>query len=710
MYKTAMTIKLNTITTSVLLPKKEDGREVYGGLTYEKTIKESTETSSPMTRVTDDFEVGYSGLVRHVHVNKNYEALPNGKWWDGVSGVVRDVNETEPRLGFEKKGVLKAKKKTETKPVPFSKVALASIKEALDAGGFKNWADFQSLKGVGPVTSKIMEDLGWADHVYFFYEEDPLSSGITRVSPYYTLDQIKKKHPNGTGFQKRNFSFCAGAMTTLDHHPGLRKYSVPKKRKKVEEREPVLADLTNPCAGELLDPRNRIVVTSRRRVERLVGWKARNPHVKPGQGVKTKHGTFHQGSCCLLVPEGYNEVLAKLLIRSTLNCRLADVLGMPGRPEDKEETCESVGWVIAPKRLQDHKVKVRKEASRLIDVDRDVENIINAAELDDRTAAMAAAELKLKQENKQRVKEGKKPKKSPDEWRAYLEECFLEVNSGAGKVARDLKRKASEYQRLLLAWDKAVAENTEPPCTREEYVEVKTKKYFKVAHEYRKAMSIPELGNMIWVYETFIEGQFKEEVLRDKLQAGLSGNFFSADLKSFETLDEEARRSDPNFMEVLWGRDDYGWESAQIEEMEANRREVMSRERALIPLDQKLSYTEANYKLVAIKKILRHGQKEMEATIRGRMHGQILVPTTKAKRLTFRCFEVIDGKKEEVWEYHTYSRPDYSGRQFHHSEWGYSPEKVIWTPEKRVIIPAIPAAESEEEFDARLAEYLRTRS
>ena len=101
-YKTAKTIKLNTLTFKTIRT-----------LQYEKSTMVRKEASVPFVTVDSGTTVGYSGLVGYVNSNKT-ETEPR----------------EAPRLGF-KKGPEPKFKKTKLVPVPFSKTALASIEEAL---------------------------------------------------------------------------------------------------------------------------------------------------------------------------------------------------------------------------------------------------------------------------------------------------------------------------------------------------------------------------------------------------------------------------------------------------------------------------------------------------------------------------------------------------------------------------------------------------
>ena len=686
-YKTAKTLKINTLTFKAIRT-----------LQYEKSTMVRKEASVPFVTVDSDTTVGYSGLVGYVNSNKT-EKEPR----------------EAPRLGF-KKGPEPKFKKTKLVPVPFSKTALASIEEALSMGGFKDWADFKSLKGIGPVTSKIMEDLGWNETMFFFYKEDATGSGVTRVSNFFTLKQVKHKHPSGVNWRSPNpnkqisAEFCGGAMETVTW-PGQK-----RKGKKVKLKPRVTDDgmkLILEFGHHLLMEENQIFEG-----KRMMGWKARNADTHPATWVKWSEkekkfvaSGFHHGSMSLLVPSGLTgELIREVVSMRTIKCRLADV------QRDGSVIFHETGasWNIAPRSEQSHKVKLRKAIPGVTDVDFDIENMTTEQEQKYREALQAQIDEDLKKENAERAKEGKHAKLSAEDFQQLLEDTYIEYHSGLGLQMRNAIVERDEAHAKVKVYQAARNQGLELPYSKEEYAEA-TKTWHGACKKLGELKRLNPVNNMMYLYETYIQGQETEQYLEDKLNLSSCGHTYtSGDAKMSEAIERRLEGSSLQMVRpdgVL--REDTSWDHACGDEVDAN-----VRERFALSLggrrDQKLSWKELMSRLDAVLLFAKFGRKEVDTVLRGSSrwisgewtgdfkHVEVVAgiqasyeiarPEGGRACILLPGFEPGTSGLEEIAEMHRIPV--------------FTRSHLETTPDRRWLIPAVPKPSTEEEYEARLEEGL----
>jgi hypothetical protein len=579
-----------------------------------------------------------------------------------------------------------------------------SISEALAMGGFKNLNELRLLKGIGPKTFPKLVDklksIGLTEYVYFFYKEDAASSGVTRVSNFFTLKQVKHKHPSGANWHSPNpdkqisAEFCGGAMETVTW-PGQK-----RKGKKVKLKPRVADDgmkLILEFGHHLLMKENQVFEG-----KRMVGWNVRGP-----DGEVT----------VLPVPDGLtSELIREVVSMRTIKCRLADV------QRDGSIILHEKGtsYRIAPNSEQTHKVKLRKAIPGVTDVDFDIENMTTEQEQKYREALQAQMDEDLKKENAERAKEGKNAKLSAEDFQQLLEDTYIEYHSGFGLQMRKALVERDEAHAKVDVYTKARTMGLELPYSKEEFAKATTA-WHGACKKLGDLKRLNPVNNMMYLYKTYIQGQETEEYLEDKLNLSNCGlTYTSGDAKMSGAIEKRLGRAEGNGYQMVRPdgvlREDTSWEQACVDEVKANMRE-----RLALTLggrrDQKLPWKELMSKLDAVLLFAKFGRKEMKTILRGSSRW-ISGEWTGG----FRYVEVAAGRQA-----------NYEVVKLEHGRAcvmlpGYKPEEILTigcedvveicripiftrghletTPDRPWLIPAVPKPSTEEEYEDRLEEGL----
>lgn len=364
------------------------------------------------------------------------------------------------------------------------------IAEGLEAGGFKNWKEVGSLKGIGPVTLQKLKSIGLSEYVYFFYEENPLSSEITRVSKFFTLKQVKRRSPSGANWRSPNpkkqisKEFCAGAMEEISwpgaKKKGLKYRDIPRKTSHV--------DIAVGLHKELMIPSNHVLSEG----GRLMGWKFSNPEAdrKP-YGYERDGKTFvrflatkvneaegdkliypdgdmflverpipsglHTGDCTLIRPLELTEDLTVYLAAlMNVPCKLVNIYrsGKSGLIKTGFNE-EGFNWKLAPKAEQSHDLVLKDPMPGLTDTDKEHHNVVMASLSEQDDLKRAALEEKRRKENEDRVAKGLKPKLFGRDWIEHLYEVYLEMTgkNGWGAAMEEAEEKLKDFQAKEEAYE-----------------------------------------------------------------------------------------------------------------------------------------------------------------------------------------------------------------------------------------------------------------